>query len=91
MLLLQRPFVAALLAAAGCLASPTPPLEVSVLRSDQTDALVQMGVDLAHTSQLERRLKADFSMARSWDHEVLFHGYVHAFFPRVISGKLGKS
>ncbi|KAK7917966.1 hypothetical protein PG985_009840 [Apiospora marii] len=74
MLLLQRPLVAALVAAAGCLASPTPPLEVSVLRSDQTDALVQKGVDLAHTSQLERRLKADFSMARSWNHEVLFNG-----------------
>ncbi|KAK8076734.1 hypothetical protein PG994_004006 [Apiospora phragmitis] len=72
-MLLQRPFVAALLVAVGCLASPTP-LEVSVLRADQTDALVQEGVNLAHTSQLERRLKADFSMAHSWDHQVLFHG-----------------
>lgn len=80
MLSLQRSFAAALLVAAGCLASPTPPLEVSVLRSDQTDALVQKGVNLAHTSQLERRLKADFSMAHTWNHEVLFHGYVHALF-----------
>ncbi|KAK8057895.1 hypothetical protein PG996_011832 [Apiospora saccharicola] len=77
-MLFSHSSLAALLVAAGCLASPIAPLEVSVLRSDQTDALVQKGVDLAHTSPLERRLKADFSMARSWNHEVLFSGYVPA-------------
>ncbi|KAK6822973.1 hypothetical protein PG987_014518 [Apiospora arundinis] len=73
-MLFQRSFAAALLAAVGCLASPTPPLEVSMLTSDQTDAMVLEGINLAHTSQLERRLKADFSMAKKWNHEVLFDG-----------------
>ncbi|KAK8117295.1 uncharacterized protein PG998_005576 [Apiospora kogelbergensis] len=72
-MLFQRPFTAVLLLAVGCLASPTP-LEVSMLRADQTDSLVQEGIDLAHTSQLQRRLKADFSMAKRLDHQVLFHG-----------------
>ncbi|KAK8061176.1 hypothetical protein PG997_015397 [Apiospora hydei] len=49
-----------------------PRSERAALGSDRCSG--PKGVDLAHTSQLERRLKANFDMAHTWDHQVLFHG-----------------
>lgn len=66
--------LAVLAAALTCLASPTP-LEVKALDPSQTDRLVQEGIDLARSSGLEKRIRADFSMDMALNNTVLFDTY----------------
>lgn len=73
---LSRTLLAAAWAVATCLANPVP-VELVVGDSSQADLLVRRGIELAQSRGLEKRLSADFSLANTWDNQVLFGGYVN--------------
>ncbi|KAI0166576.1 hypothetical protein GGR57DRAFT_447181 [Xylariaceae sp. FL1272] len=61
------------LAAVPALATPMPMIELG-LSAPETELLVQEGIKLAQTRDLDKRISADFSLERTWNNEVLFGG-----------------
>lgn len=55
-------------------ASPVP-LDLTTLGAPDSDLLVQEGIRLAQSRDIERRLSADFYLDNEWHDEVLFGGY----------------
>ena len=68
----HRLLALASLLASVCSASPTP-VDVMVGKP-QNDLAYREALELAHQPHLEKRLSADFDMAKTWKNEVLFAG-----------------
>jgi hypothetical protein len=74
----QAVYVGLVALAGSCLASPAPvvvPLDPRVVQP-LNELVVRDPMKLARAQYVEKRLSADFDLARTWKNEVLFGGYI---------------